>query len=416
MTELMLNDLGYEIDATGKKKDDAQIRAQVIRIVKKLYDVKILFIQRNMKTLSSEDKEKITGLLGDVLCRIQGELLTCGVTGMIGVRKGLTNWLLRLQAVCLTGSELTNEAITQASDMFLPPQIAHGQRLQEKKDKSTACQDDEKPIERTTKKIKDRCIPQTKTTKALFEDGHIFSWSDKSELKLTEGEKLSVVLSLDLENVQGVTAAVALDEYDYAMYSIICTLVEAGNPVMSLRMIFQAMAGREVTLSEKTKKEMLRSIEKLESLKVRMQKDDNYMFGRVLNCYIGGAVLNGKDTPQCLIVTGTPMLYRMAESQKLIRRVPEAAYSIPDISNTRKMVILKSYIFRRIATKNLSKTILFSTMYEKVLGKEYSKTEQARLRKAAVKIFAHCKEIGWLKEYNIVAAGREKYYGVQIQR
>lgn len=234
---------------------------------------------------------------------------------------------------------------------------------------------------------------------------------DKAEVSAKPVE-FAVLLNIPLllEN----TDCGEISEYDGAVYNAICTHAANGNWTMSLSMIRSVMVGRRCTSTASMKKSMYQSIDRMRHMSICLEGERER---NLLDCcFAADTKINGKEIEDCIRLGGMPVLLELARKKNCLYLVPKKAHNTPG-GQTKRVFAIKNFIFRAIADRSQKNRIPFRSIYEVVIapGSSVAKTVRARIRECVLSILEHCKEIGWIKDYEIVMAGH-RYRGIAFAR
>lgn len=253
--------------------------------------------------------------------------------------------------------------------------------------------------------------------------------------------KLSVALDLGkISRIDKVQMSEDFNYFDKAVFDAIVSLMNVGNQIMSLRMIFRTMVGKSSDYHPSPKQlEMVRiSIEKMRNMDVyidRTEEANNFRLKPadadvrkfILNekfialRYIM-ANINGSET-EAIQVLSTPVLLSYASSRRQIASVPMEVLSTP-VSKNADAIASQEYMMHRIeamkSSPRLSRVILFEKILNSIPKKNRENVHTQRsfirsFRENIIKILDYWKKVNYITDYQILGNGRKnKYYKIEI--
>lgn len=230
-------------------------------------------------------------------------------------------------------------------------------------------------------------------------------------------KQITTLASIDFDKLNGavqIKARKELTAYDREVHDAIITLfVDGANEYITPQMIYQVMTGNpDAYLNPKQAEAISDSITKCmysrliidagEEAKAygfdSFKYDGNLISGERVTATLNGNVL------ECLRILRPPVLYEYANKKNQIGRFDIKLLNTP-INKTEEIITLQGYLYRRILTmkgsSNLSKTILYDTVYNQI---DVTAASDGALRKKKSKVRDQVKRIFdyWKKEDFII--------------
>lgn len=209
-----------------------------------------------------------------------------------------------------------------------------------------------------------------------------------------------------------------LTPYDKRVYLAVAALYRAGNNVMSLTSIYNAM-GYNSKPNKKARERIEESIFKMRKAEISINNSqeakayhyDSFIHkGDLLPAEQKNAIIQGKLVEGALWVYREPPLISFARQRKQITTIPLAVIQSP-ISKTDSLLSIENYLIVRISNAKygkLSSKILFKTIFENVGIKAKSSRHDAI--KAVQELLDHYKACKWITRYTINAEGITVYF------
>ncbi len=239
-------------------------------------------------------------------------------------------------------------------------------------------------------------------------------------------------------------------EFDFAVYDAVCTLYRSGNKFMTYNQIWRCMnqlTGDELA-TESTKQDIIKSLEKWESLKTTIKFGDeakargkeNYIEiqGRRALEYVKiKARINGAESEGILLSTefGAPALlqycfisgqfFSFSPDMLNIKRVKGGRLELDkngkpkSISNSTRKTAITSYLARRRMqmehNKTLDNTIYFDSIYDAIEEdkSQLSPKQRLAIRDHVYNVLSYWKAIKQIKDFKKVMKGNAEN-GIQI--
>lgn len=248
--------------------------------------------------------------------------------------------------------------------------------------------------------------PTDKVSRLLF-DGELSKALSSLAMENRKSRKtITTLASIDFDDLNGsveIKGRRELTPYDREVHDAIITLfVDGENEYMTPQMIYQVMTGNPDAFLEKKQAEAIsNSITKCMYSKVTIDAkeeakaygfDDFKYDGNLISSERKTATLNG-TVLECLHVLRQPVLYELASNKNQIGRLDIKLLNTP-INKTEEIITLQGYLYRRIlsmkSNKNLSKTIVYSTVYNQL---DVTAASDGALRKKKSKVRGQIKKI-----------------------
>lgn len=257
--------------------------------------------------------------------------------------------------------------------------------------------------------------PKDKVSNKLFDGAltigginHIATEGSKSKKELT------AKVSIDFDELKGVTISRDLNSYDREVHDAIASLyVDGGNEYITPLMIYRTMTGNpraDLKQNSKQQQAISESVTKCSVTRIRIDaKDEAKAYNMDKLIYEGNLIYTKKiegihkgEINEWIYVMERPVLFDYAESKGQIDRADINLLNTP-INKNEENIILQGYLLRRIRTmkhSKLSKNILYETVYKQL---NIEAASPGALRKKQTKIRNTVKDIldYWIKEKEI---------------
>jgi hypothetical protein len=258
--------------------------------------------------------------------------------------------------------------------------------------------------------------PKDKVSNKLFDGAltigrvnHIATEGSKSKKELT------AKVSIDFDELKGVTISRDLNSYDREVHDAIVSLyVDGGNDYITPLMIYRTMTGNQkAKLYAKQQQAINESVTKCSFAKIRIDAEEEakaYNMDKLI--YEGNLIYTEKiigihkgETGEWIHILRKPVLFDYAETKGQIDRADINLLNTP-INKNEENIILQGYLLRRIRTmkhSKLSKNILYETIYKQLNVEAASpgalRKKQSKVRDTAKEILSYWKEVGEIKGY-----------------
>lgn len=208
--------------------------------------------------------------------------------------------------------------------------------------------------------------------------------------------------------------------YDERVYIAVAALFDAGNDVISLTQIYNAM-GNTNAPNKRDREKIFNSLLKMGGTFLRIEnaaeaKKYNYekinFSGHLLDLRTRAATINGKTTNQGIYIMSRPVLVEIAEARGQFTTIkPE--YLTTSLSQTNENLALEDYLIWRIsrAANSLAagkkKTNRERILYKKIFERAGIKTssQKTRAREKVKKLLIDYKSSGLIERYTIQPDG-----------
>lgn len=252
------------------------------------------------------------------------------------------------------------------------------------------------------------------------------------------GQPVLTTVTLDMPDHMRIEGGHALSTYDKSIINGVTSLLESGNTVFSIPMLYHAMTGKQnPTVDEDLYDELSSKLEKMRrmmlSIDLNEEKDAQYITdenggkhavtdltleGYLLPLNRVSGVINGKRAELYQIIQHPP-LYTYSKLRRQLASVRIALLSAP-VNNNSTTIPLKTYLLQRIEMmKNPRNTIeytniLYESVYKELCAEDANKTKKMRIRGYTTTILDYFVEQGYISAYLEYKSGRS-IAGVRIQ-
>lgn len=244
--------------------------------------------------------------------------------------------------------------------------------------------------------------------------------------KIIRGKKVQT--RFELRGSGKIVLARPLNEFDRAVFDVCNSVRAAGFGGITRYALFRAMTGsehkllrpnQEIALTESL--ERLMTIIKIDFSDTR-DKMPKYksagakLISPILPCKILDNVLvNGQPTTFIKFTDESPLI-TIARAKKQLISSPAALRDIPNQNNTTLVIIIKSYVIRRvleIIAHQMTPTITFTDIFNHCELVNATKRQQQQARKTITDIMEHLKAEDIIKSFKLIKNGNA-YYGISI--
>lgn len=269
---------------------------------------------------------------------------------------------------------------------------------------------------------------------------HLPVLKDQKDIKVGSrgNQPIKTAVTLDLPEHMKIEGGAILSTYDKSILNGVTSLLESGNAVFSIPMLYHAMTGKQnPTVDESLSEEICGKLEKMrrmmisidltEESRARYITDENGDPLDIENLTIEGyllplnkitGVINGKKTELFQLIQ-TPPLYSYSKLRRQLASVPIQLLNAP-LNNNSTTIPLKTYLLQRIELMKNKKnnihshTILFDSIYEELGDQDAGKTRKMRIRTYTTTILDYLQQNGYISGYEIFKKGHA-IAGVHIQ-
>lgn len=244
-------------------------------------------------------------------------------------------------------------------------------------------------------------------------------------------------VTLDMPDHMRIEGGHALSSYDKSIINGVTSLIESGNTVFSIPMLYHAMTGRKnPTVDDALYEEIIGKLEKMRRMMLTIDlteeneahyitdKDgqnleitDLTLEGYLLPLNKVSGMVNGKKAELFQIIQHPP-LYTYSKLRRQLTSVHISLLSAP-VNNNATTIPLKTYLLQRIELmKNennniTSSTILYESIYQELGALDSNKTKKMRIRGYTTTILEYFREQKYIRGYIEYKKGRS-VAGVQI--
>lgn len=264
--------------------------------------------------------------------------------------------------------------------------------------------------------------------------------ADSNQLKVGArgNQPIKTAVTLDIPEHMKIEGGMVLSTYDKSIINGVTSLLECGNAVFSIPMLYHAMTGKpNPTVDDQLFEElggrlekmrrMMLSIDLTEESRASFISDENGDPLDIQNLTIEGyllplnklsGVINGKKT-ELFQLLDSPPLYTYSKLKHQLASVPISLLSAP-VNNNSTTIPLKTYLLQRIElmkNKNnniRANNILYESIYAELGDADANKTRKMRIRGYTTTILDYFIEKGYITRYSEYKSGRS-IAGVTIQ-
>jgi hypothetical protein len=237
-------------------------------------------------------------------------------------------------------------------------------------------------------------------------------------------------VALDMPDHMKIEGGGALSTYDKSILNGVTSLMESGNTVFSIPMLYHAMTGRQnPTVDEALYDEISGKLEKMRrmmlSIDLSEENKAHYVIGEddleleVTDVTLEGyllplnkvsGVVNGKRTELFQILQHPP-LYTYSKMRRQLASVPISLLGAP-VNNNSTTIPLRTYLLQRVEMmKNprnsiVQNSILYESIYKELGALDASKTRKQRIRNYATTILDYFVEQKYISAYTEYKKGR----------
>lgn len=244
---------------------------------------------------------------------------------------------------------------------------------------------------------------------------HLTTLDGQTQLKVgTKGSQpVKTTVTLDMPEHMRIEGGGSLSTYDKSIINGVTSLLESGNTVFSIPMLYHAMTGKpNPTVDEQLSEEiggklekmrrMILSIDLTEENRARYLTDSEGNPLKVEDLAIEGYLLplnkmsgtvNGRPTEVYQMIQPPP-LYTYSKMKRQLASAPITLLNAP-VNNNSTTIPLKTYLLQRIELmKNrnnniISNKILYETIYSELGAASANKTRKMRIRTYTTTILSY---------------------------
>ena len=238
-------------------------------------------------------------------------------------------------------------------------------------------------------------------------------------------------VTLDLPGHMHIEGGQQLTSYDKSIMNGVTSLMESGNTVFSIPMLYHAMTGRQnPTVDEALHEEIYEKLELMRRMMLTIDLSEEYRAkfiesqgtdenDEVSQVSLEGYLLplnkitgriNGKRTELYQLIQHPP-LYTYAKMRKQLASVHISLLSVP-VNNNSTTIPLKTYLIQRIEAAKAQTfhadnvMVLYDSIYNELGANDAGKTKKMRIRTYTEKILDYFVEQKYIKAYHAYKEGR----------
>ncbi len=236
-----------------------------------------------------------------------------------------------------------------------------------------------------------------------------------------------VITTYKIVNAEGFTDENPLTEFDAAVLSACISEQKAGNDDTTPAVILRSLTGKvgeggDAKPCKNQRRAILDSVEKLMCTKITadlsaVNKALGYHDGKkqkitstILPCDIITTAINGQPVDDVIHFRGVSPIMQIAEDRNQILRYETALLDVPNQNNTPLVITLKNYCMRRVAeikAHKMTPTLTFADIFKRARISDASKHTKLDARNVVENFFAHLKEKGAVKSFELVKRGNQ---------
>lgn len=263
---------------------------------------------------------------------------------------------------------------------------------------------------------------------------HLAELNVHTELDLNVGKNrktpIHTTVTLDMPDHMSLEGGGTLSTYDKSIINGVTSLLENGNTVFSVAMLYHAMTGKKnPSIVESLNDEITEKLEKMRRIIITIDlteeneahylrdKNDNPIIledvtleGYLLPLNKVSGIVNGKRTELFQIIQNPP-IYTYSKLKRQLSSIPIFLLDAP-INNNSTTIPLKTYLLQRIEmmknknNKIKSHVILYESVYSEISAADANKTKKMRIRNYTTKILDYLAESGYISSFKEFKKGR----------
>lgn len=263
--------------------------------------------------------------------------------------------------------------------------------------------------------------------------------NDQSKIKVGKRGKQPILttVTLDMPDHMKIEGGTTLSTYDKSIINGVTSLLESGNTVFSIPMLYHSMTGKpNPTVDDQLYEELSGKLEKMRrmmlSIDLTEENEAHYITGEngekleVSDLTLEGyllplnrisGIINGKRAELYQILQNPP-LYTYSKMRRQLASVRLSLLNAP-VNNNSTTIPLKTYLLQRIEMmknekNNIKRTnILYKSVYQELGVLDANKTKKMRIRNYATTILNYYVEQSYIRSFEEYKEGRT-VAGVQI--
>lgn len=243
-------------------------------------------------------------------------------------------------------------------------------------------------------------------------------------------QPITTTVTLDMPDHMKIEGGHSLSTYDKSIINGVTSLIECGNTVFSIPMLYHAMTGKQnPTVDEQLYDDISGKLEKMRrmllTIDITKESEAQYITGKngeelkiedlTLEGYLlplnkVSGVINGKKSELYQILQHPP-LYAYSKMKRQLASVSISLLGAP-VNNNATTIPLKTYLLQRIELmknkKNsiVSSVILYDSIYQELGALEANKTKKMRIRTYTNTILDYFVEQKYIQGYSEFKKGR----------
>lgn len=263
---------------------------------------------------------------------------------------------------------------------------------------------------------------------------HLAVLNSESNIDLTVGKNktspIKTTVTLDMPDHMKLEGGGTLTTYDKSIINGVTSLMENGNTVFSVPMLYHAMTGKknpsiddtlyaEIASKLEKMRRIILTIDLTEENEAHYFKDKNgnpilledvSLDGYLLPLNRVTGTVNGKKTELYQIIQHPP-IYTYSKLKRQLSSIPIFLLDAP-INNNSTTIPLKTYLLQRIEmmknknNKIKSNIILYDSIYKELSAEDANKTKKMRIRNYTTKILDYLIKSKYIKSYKEFKKGR----------
>ena len=244
------------------------------------------------------------------------------------------------------------------------------------------------------------------------------------------GHPVLTTVTLDMPDHMRIDGGGSLSIYDKSIINGVTSLIESGNTVFSIPMLYHAMTGKQnPTVDEQLYEELTQKMEKMRrmmlSIDLTEEHEAHYVTSedgtplKIEDVQLEGYLLplnkitgkvNGKRTELYQIIQYPP-LYSYSKMKRQLASVKISLLGAP-VNNNSTTIPLKTYLLQRVElmrnkhNKMSSSVILYDSIYDELGANDTSKTRKIRIRTYTEIILGHFISENYIRGYTVFKRGR----------
>ena len=237
----------------------------------------------------------------------------------------------------------------------------------------------------------------------------------ESESDRRKGKTANILLLLSFDELGGVKISRPLTIYDKNVWNACANLSKYGYETVTAQDVYKFM-GYNNNLNQRDKKKILESIETIIRARVFISnKEEHALYKKydeislntpLLAAEICKAKIGNTIVEEAIRIIEPPKLFAIAERRGQITAIPFKVLESP-INKNDDVALITDYLITRISrmknSKNMTRTILLDTLYEKcnITDSASDRVKKTRLPEKIDRLLDHYKSVGWIDGYKL---------------